>query len=808
MWYLNRSGNPEGPLSEAQIIEMIQFGGLREAHVCPAGGQSWMPLNAHPAFAQVMTGIAPTMMSSPHVAPQPYGAPVQVQQAPSPYGAPQGPQAGPQGAQGAQGYGFAQAQPAPAAYGAPQASYGQGQNMGQPQGMPSPPAKKSKLPLVLGLGGALVAVTGIGTGAYFALRSSGPNLAKSMPANTQVYLEATGFKESLQAVKRMNFVDGSKFDDVRSLEDAKVGFQKAFDLSSTDASLVALGIKGAGGGGWNIGRNRGESVFLISWDSATSAKILLSSKRFSSEGLVGSGTFYKVVRRDVPYDQMSSMSALEKSLSQLSTSGKTKLAWFDKAKVMAIGDEASLRDIGAVVDGTSPSLAKSDLYGEAKKSFVPDAQIIGFGDPMIMRETSREAYDKYFAGSGPMALSAKAQAEGLKITFSGSLGGAEIQKQKDAFIFETAKLELGRTLPQETVAFFDMSTKVAKRGKEGRALLIRAITQNAPDGGASMQQEIERVEKESGIDIGDVLSAVGGEGVIAVAARAGFTYNPKVAVSWKDFAVVYEQKLEDEAAAKKIMTTLRSKAVEAKAPVKITIQGDNFTSEPASDSSLIPRVDVRYIKKTLFLVLGSQALAERVFAASEGTATLGDDAAFKTVSSKTEAKNALLWVDSGRAAQAFLDAEPTTKSELSKAGVPLDAFFLTGEKRVTSTLGMTTEFKGDKLMFTVDSVNLPMAGALMAGASMLRLGSGLGTTASSFDPAATNLPGTGNLPKECNAYLAHYQRCLLKVGQSPADTAKTIGLIRESYSKLPAATVAPICVTADAGVSKSFKNCL
>jgi hypothetical protein len=793
MWYLNRSGNPEGPLSEAQIIEMIQFGGLREAHVCPAGGQSWMPLNAHPAFAHAMGGVAPTMMSSPHVAPQPYGAPVQAQQAPSsPYGAPQGPQAGAQPA-----YGFGQA---------PQAAYVQGQNMGPPQGMPAQ-AKKSKLPLVLGLGGALVAVGGISTGAYFALRSSGPSLAKSMPANTQVYLEATGFKESLQAIKRMNFIDGSKFDDVRSLEDAKVGFQKAFDLSSTDASIVALGMKGAGGGGWNIGRGRGEAVFLISWDSATSAKILLSSKRFSSEGLVGSGTFYKVVRRDVPYDQMSSMTAFEKSLSQLATSGKTKLAWFDKAKVMAIGDEASLRDIGAVVDGTSPSLAKSDLYGEAKKSFVPDAQTIGFADPMVMRETSREAYDKYFAGSGPMALSAKAQAEGLRITFSGSLGGAEIQKQKDAFIFETAKLELGRTLPQETVAFLDMSTKVAKRGKEGRALLIRALSQNATDGGASMQQEIERAEKELGIDIGDVLSAVGEEGVIAIAARAGFTYNPKVQVSWKDFAVVYEQKLEDEAAAKKIMTALRGKAVEAKAPVKITIQGDNFTSEPASDASFIPRVDVKYIKKKLFVVLGSQALAERVYAASEGTATLGDDAAFKTVSSKTEAKNLLLWVDTGKAAQVFLDAESTTKTEVTKLGVPVDAFFLTGEKRVTSTLGMTTELKGDKLTFSLDSLNLPMAGAMIAGASMLRLGSAFTTTALPYDPSATSLPSAGNLPKECNDYFAHYQRCMIKVGQPAAAAAKTVSSIRESYSKIPAAMIANICVKADAQVTKSFKNC-
>jgi hypothetical protein len=855
MWYLNQSGATEGPLSEAQIVEMIRFGGLREGHVCPVGATEWLLLAGHPAFAQALTGIEPTMMAMPEAQPQaqqlsPYGPP-QGGAAPAlhPYGAPQGgaapashpygaPQGGAPGPAAVNPYGAPQGTNpyGPPQGGAPQGSYAPNPHGAPPQGAAPgyapnqygapqgaapgyaanpygapqqqqqgfPPAAKSKLPLFLGLGGAgLVVTAALGTGAYFALRSSGPTLAKAMPAGTQIYVEATGVKEALVAAKRMNFIDSSKYDDKKSLEDAQLSFSKAFELSATDAAIVALGIRGAAGGGWNVGRSGTSSAFLLSWDSATSAKILLSSKRFSPDGTIASGAVYKVARRDIPYEQMRDMPAAEKTLSQMSTSGRSKLVWFEKAKVMAVGDEASLRDVAAVIDG-APSLAKSELYIEAKGRFASGAQLVAFIDPQVMRESSRAVYDKYFAAGGPMSLSASAESEGIKMKYAAALGGPEILKQKDAYILEPSKLELARTLPQETVGFLDMSTKVAKRGKEGRALLIRALS--AQDGGSAIQQEIEKAEKELGIDIGDVLTALGDEAIVGVIARAGYTYTPKVPPGWKDFAVVYEQKLEDEAAAKKIVTTLKNKASDA--PIKITMQGDNFVGEPATDGGIVPRIEVRYLKKKLFMVLGSQALAERVFAAADGTLALGDDKAFKNAVSATEGKNAMLWFDTGRAAQTYLDAEPTIKTEANKAGVPLDSLILTGDKRMTSTLGITTEFKGDKLVVSLDSVNLPMVGGAVAAASMLRLSSALGAGLPDPQPSTqTPTAAGGSMPKVCEDYFAHYQRCMQKAGLSAAQAGKTVSAIRDTYSRIPAASLVSICITADTGVTKSFKNC-
>ena len=53
-WFINRTGQPEGPFEDAQIIEMIQSGQVAQANICPQGGNAWMPIQNHPPFAQAM----------------------------------------------------------------------------------------------------------------------------------------------------------------------------------------------------------------------------------------------------------------------------------------------------------------------------------------------------------------------------------------------------------------------------------------------------------------------------------------------------------------------------------------------------------------------------------------------------------------------------------------------------------------------------------------------------------------------------------------------------------------------------------
>ena len=73
------------------------------------------------------------------------------------------------------------------------------------------------------------------------------------------------------------------------------------------------------------------------------------------------------------------------------------------------------------------------------------------------------------------------------------------------------------------------------------------------------------------------------------------------------------------------------------------------------------------------------------------------------------------------------------------------------------------------------------------------------------DTTPTPPSNGGSLPKECEAYLSHYQRCMSKFGAAQA--AKTVATIRDTYTKIPATYLVQTCAAADAQVSKSFKGC-
>lgn len=69
-WFLNRSGQAEGPLEEAALVASIERGEVPPtSQICQEGTQAWQPLLSHPPFAQASAkttqeaaaGVAPTM---------------------------------------------------------------------------------------------------------------------------------------------------------------------------------------------------------------------------------------------------------------------------------------------------------------------------------------------------------------------------------------------------------------------------------------------------------------------------------------------------------------------------------------------------------------------------------------------------------------------------------------------------------------------------------------------------------------------------------------------------------------------------
>ncbi len=58
MFYLNRTGAPEGPFPEAQIIAMIQRGEVVQANICPVGQAQWQPDRLAPGFSRALSSAA------------------------------------------------------------------------------------------------------------------------------------------------------------------------------------------------------------------------------------------------------------------------------------------------------------------------------------------------------------------------------------------------------------------------------------------------------------------------------------------------------------------------------------------------------------------------------------------------------------------------------------------------------------------------------------------------------------------------------------------------------------------------------
>jgi hypothetical protein len=865
MWYLSRNGSSEGPIRNEN---------LRDGHICVVGENEWQPLQSQRAFADALDHAAsashmanaatafhdavpetfahaPTAFgaatSAPLAAPAlpgqtqvgsgfgppqtaiGYGAPAQAQgfgatQQAHGYGVPQQGYGAPPQAQGygappqaqgygappqAQGYGAPpQAQgygapPQAQGYGAPPQAQGYGapqQAQGYPQSVPATQpsaATKRKFPLGLVLGGAgalgVLVIGGVALG-YFLL-----------PAKTQIYVEVTGVKQTFLALKKVDFVDSDKYDDKKAMDEAQTSVANAFALPKDASAKIALGLGGLAVGAWDV-ENKSEAVLLISWDSSASAELLLTSKRFAAAGTIGEGTAYTLARREITGDELAKLPEVEKALSKLETKAEDKLAWFPKSKLIVLGNEAGVLEVSRVLAGTSVSLAKSDLYAAAKKQFNSGAQLVAFVDPTVAKKSTRDIFDKLIGAGNPMTFSASAEGPGIRIKYTMELAGTEVTKQNTLAFPEMSTLSLGKTLAQ-------LATKPAKRGKAGRDELLALVSRNLPDSSGRLSRQIEEGEKQVGVEIGDVLNMLGDEAVIGLLARDGYRLDRNAAPNWKDFAVVYGQKLEDEAAAKRVVATLKGQAAHL---LKVTSDGDDFVGEPEREGRDVPRVAVRYIKKELVVVLGARDLADKAFAAAGGKDSLADDKSYRAATEATEGRNQLYWIDTGRIAQTMLDGNAKLKEAGTKAGLPVEALLLLGPKRMTSTLGITLKRDGERILVTADSINLPFAAGIAGAYTFASRSASLDELGrhsdDSDDDPPTSQPShpvaTGDaLPKACEDYLNHYQRCMAPL-TGKAQAEKTINAIREGYANIKMTSVlASVCERADAEVTKSFPKC-
>ncbi len=690
--------------------------------------------------------------------------------------------------------------PAPGAYGRHPSGFS--------GAMSIPPAKKSNVGLIIAaVFGVLLVLGGGGAAlAYFFLFKSAP-LANNYPESTQVYAEVGNIKRSALGMASLMIVDPSKVDEKKALDDAQNAFVQAFDLSKEDAARVALGIQGISVGGRDF-ESKSSAAFtvMIAWDDAKAAEALLKSNRFSPEGDVGkSGKRYSIKRREQSGDAAKNAGMLERVLSDLRLSGTNKddqLVWFPKKKLLVLANERGLNDTLEVVEGGQKALTDSKVFASQKAHFGGPG-IAGFVDPAVIKGEKAKDIEKYFAGTRPILLSAVAERAGLRMTMSGEIAGLDEDVAKmDGYLTEPS-IGLYKKLPKETVAYLAFSTKTKLSGKDARDAFFKSL--NKEKSTAGLQKEVEDSEKALGADLTTVFDALGDEGAIAALARSGYRYQKDAKPSFDDFGVVYAQKIKDAAAAKKIVGSLKEKVKGG--PFKITPKGDDLVVDADKP---FPRVEIRFVDGSLVAVAGAKELADRTFAALGGAGTLGDDAAHTAAVSGLNAKHMLLWLDLGRIGDNALGAMPEIKESAKKTGVDLDSLILTGDKRVSGALGLTLSKQGNKLGYTIDSMNLPIVGGALAavGPSLLLGKSKFGDDKiadkndgklDGFDaksgakakdaPAelgkkslAPATAGGGDLPAVCENALSRYDRCVYK-SLPAASRSRVVKALRDGMSR-------------------------
>jgi hypothetical protein len=819
----------EGPFNEAAIVDMIRSGLAEHGHICPVGASEWVRLGDHPAFGaaiderrgakSVAPEAAPTQAAEAQfrAQPQPQGhfqsqAPTPQGQFESPFQAPHA-QLQAQPAQAAPRHAQFQAQPgsspshysmpadAPAAGFAPMPSWNPSSYTGAPH---AGAGEKSKIGLVLAIVGVAVAVLGAaGVAAYVLLFRAPPPLAQFYPESTEVFVEAPNLKAAALGLARVDLFDRARVDEKKVIEDAQASLARAFDLPPADAARVALGVGAVAFGGHDMDNDHGSIAITIAWNDAKAAETLLASSRFSLEGDAGKGgKRYVIKRRELSAEQKAAAGAVESTLSSFSLNAKDpddQLVWFPAKKLLVLANARGAADVTELVEGTSKnSLARSAVYAAQKKSVGGDAALIGFVDSKLVENANdAKVVEKYFHGTGPIQLAASFEKSGIRLRATGllSVPADQLASASGMLAPKMPTLSLANKLPKETFAYVAFSTRM-KTGKEAREDLYKNLAKESSTAG--MQKTLEEGEHALGVDLVTVFDALGEEAVIAAAARDGFKYDPAGKPSFDDLAIIYRQKVRDLAAAKRLTATLKSKM--AGGPFKLQASGDDLVIE---GDKMMPRGELRFVGGDLVAVVGSRELADRTFAALAGKSTLGDDRAHVAATEPLEAKHLLFWLDLGRVGETALAGMPKLKEQAQAMGVDVGAIRLAGEHRATGAVALNLALKDDKLAYTIDSINLPIATAMIAalapestrshadldaklGGSTTTLGrTDRGARTGTTTTTGATIAGAGaDLPPLCLAALDRYERCIYK--SVPRSTRpKLIKNLRDTMIKTP-----------------------
>jgi hypothetical protein len=767
-WIINRTGQPEGPYEDGQIVQWIQSGQLTGGQIAQPGTQNWVPLGSHAPFAEALRAMASGQFT------------------PGGYPAPPGGGYPPAG-QYAQGY-TAPGGPVVAQAGAPYGS--------APQAGAQPKKKGGGMGIVLALVGAALV---IGAGVFVYLQFfSGPSskLSTKVPKDVEIYFEIPSLQHLAEGFAGMGIIDEKELDGKKLVKDVRDGMKDAFDIKKEEADELLASMDSVAFAARDVTK-KGSAAVILGFSDAEPVEKLLKSTRFNKEGELAGGTQYSVERVELENEEdfkaIKDWSPARKffalGFAVSKDSKKEAAVWYPDAKLFVIGDTDLIEDIGGVVTKDKENLASNERWKQAE--FASGSSAIFFVDSGVLKELEdegkegKEIVKGYFDDVAPFAGSIKMGEAGIVASLTGELKGTKVSE--DDAPPSAVSLDLYEKLPKETILYLALSSKSDLDGKEQVKRILKQMKSIDEGSAEEIEKGIDEMDKNLGIGLAEIFDAIGDQMIFALAVDRGITIDEKKKPDEyiAEGAAAYLLHVGDKDKAKKVVKTLREKLFE-EGPLKdgydVDKKGEGFDATPKEEGKGAPEIRVRLTEEHLLVVAGgmSKRFTEVL---DSGKESLGDDDAHgKAIDALGGKPHAVLWADTGFAGRVILDfveANADHSKELEEAetelGVSTKALRLKGKSRMTSAVSIGIESDGAVWRYRVDTLNLPALAALGGFAVFARR---LG-------------PKGPDSVQECKDYFAAVESCKDPIFRDAM--RKALEQQRESWKKLDAEFLREMC---------------
>jgi hypothetical protein len=565
--------------------------------------------------------------------------------------------------------------------------------------MRSPPMSGRKKLLIVIL--AVLAVSAGSLAAYrLWMRSTGPELAKYLPADTQIYVELPSVTKAALAAVGMDWVDPTALetDDRSELAEA---FESSFGVKQDEAralfsSISSVALAGRRRSGAEPGL---EHAVVLRVTDRDAVEALLGSTRFVDKSVIADGVRYTLTRAQPSGDEK--RAGLVKSLDDLGES----VAWFSGEKLLVAGNGTMVDAIAEVVAGKAENLAEHNV-SFAKVEWPSGSSLLAYAEPQAFPE---EIEKGLFDGAAPMTGSMRFADPGILLSAHIELRGKNVPAK--ALLPERVSLSLYEQLPATTVAYLAFSTRFGVTGKEALPLFKKAYRDAAPDGAERIDKMLDSMN-QLGLGFDSLFDAVGDEAIVAVTADEKL---PSLALAGDSTAqehgsVIAIFRLDDdrtqaEMLIKKLKATLVERG-EGRVEIRETEAG--FIASPTALTTIVTGVGASMSitireNKYLVVVVGSEPHIHAAHGEIGGSAPLkGDGAHTRALAAVGEGPLMVMWLDVGRAGNAVLE------------GAAKKAIVLEGDERVTAACAVRATFNDDVLSVDIQTLNLPAVGALAA----------------------------------------------------------------------------------------------